>query len=85
MSEHLDEPGTMMPNEFGMHLVSRFLIKAFQIDTDLKMKLCLDKSRVIFGTSMREFKSYIGPSENSSYIEMGVLYLTILNNSIKVC
>ena len=84
MSEHSEEPGTIIPNGFGRVLLSNVPIILFQSEVALNTKLYLDISRFILGKSIRKFV-FLGLWQNSSNTEIGVLYLIILNRSIKVC
>ena len=84
MSEHFEEPVTIMPSEFGEHLLSSLPIKLFQIDDELYTKFNLDTSRLILGKSIKKFL-VLGLGQNNSDTEIGVLYLRILNKSMNVC
>ena len=59
MSEYLEEPGMIIPTEFGKHLFSTLPIKQFQIELALNTKLYLDISRLILDKSIKRL-IYLG-------------------------
>ena len=48
-SEHVEEPGTIIPFSFGEHLLRSLQIRLFQIDDPMNTKFCLEISRLILG------------------------------------
>ena len=55
MSEKSDEPGTTMPLSLGEHLLSSLTESVFQSIDALNKKLHREISKLIFGSSTREF------------------------------
>lgn len=84
ISEQSEEPGTIKPAAFGVHLMSSLPIRLFHIKDALNIKLYFDRSSEILGKIIKIFDDR-GLGVNNSSTDDGVLNFTILNSSVKVC